>query len=145
MERTITEWVKIFNVDMLKTTPNRYVLEDVLIDMGWWDWFDYSLQTLKEFSKDVIKVINRIVNTDKFDKDKCYINLKQSLGCDGFINMIQISSIATGKVLYCISKTNNGWELWDFISGTDYAKKEGDWHNEVFEGKTLREVYKFFK
>lgn len=115
-----------------------------LCSAGWWDWMEPRDTARIRITKQAVKILNKIKDSEYLDLDTMYVWFKQSLRGDGvYTESIKISDKATGNVLYCITYTRReGWELWDFTEGAHYENT--GWDNEVFEKRKLSDVYKFF-
>ena len=109
---------------------------------GWYDWFckDSSLANKTKFLGN--KVV-AIADSDKFDKNKCYVFFKNNCPCVGpLYDDFRICDIETGDVIFCCQHLQKGshgcdkthWEIYDVRDATFAPKVNGTW----------RDVYKFF-
>lgn len=138
-ELSVRDWLDTFG-----ETDFSDWWEYQLCAAGWWDWFERSDKKRIALTKNAVKILRKIFNSEYINPDTMYVWFKQSLCGDGTLTeSLKISDIKTGNVLYSIGYTRSyGWELWDFTEGAYYENTS--WEHEVFEGGKLSDVYKFF-
>ena len=84
-------------------TINEIINGEYEINELWYDWFCHERYLQKKGEKLVEKFLS-IVDSKKFDNDKCYIFLKNNCPCVGKLyDDFRICDIETGNVLYTVT------------------------------------------
>lgn len=129
-EYSIKEWLNLFG------NQSSFASEIVLLDAGWYDWFERGTSRRALFTKKCVNVLRRIQSSKYINDDKMYVFFAQPYSfSDGMYENLKICDKETGKVLFCISYEKKRWSVWNF---TDIN------NNNPVKDKTLKEVYKFF-
>lgn len=90
-------------------TINEIINGEYEINELWYDWFCHERYLQKKGEKLVDKFLS-IVNSKKFDNNKCYIFLKNNCPCAGKLyDDFRICDIETGNVLYTVIPSS-GWK-----------------------------------
>ena len=112
--------------ELLATQQTKEFVESL-----WYDWFckDSSLQN-KGIA--LLKKLNQINKSKKFDSDKTYVFFKNCCPVNGSLfDQFKICDIENGEVLYCITPKSGH----TFMNGKgDVWGKENDFKEPLVEG-----------
>ena len=120
-------------------TANKKTINEVLktpatkefIYSLWYDWF-CNTTSLQNKGLDLLKKLNQINKSKKFDSDKTYVFFKNCCPCDGSLyDRFNICDIETGEVIYCI--TPKSGHKADNSKGNVWGK-ENDFKGPLVEG-----------
>lgn len=114
-------------------------ITDAIIKSLWYDWFCKE-KSLINRGKPLISRLKGLLNSEKFDNDKCYVFFKNSCPMHGgLFDQFSICDIETGDVIYCILPrgfANCGKpEIWG---------KENDFSDPILTANNWREVKAWF-
>ena len=113
-EISIKEWVKNFKEGRYNS-PSR----GVQIEAGWYDWFCKDT-SLANKTKELGNKLLSILDSPKFDNDKCYVWFKNNCPMLGpLFDDFRIADLESGDTMYTIAHLNEGshgehahWEVW---------------------------------
>lgn len=136
-EMTISEFVKRFN-----DGDFNYRHVSVQIEAGWWDLFCND-SALCSKTKTMGRKVESIMNSKRFDKDKCYVFFKNNCPCVGpLYDQFSICDIESCHVLYCCQHLEKGSHGCDHAHWEVYGR-ENEFKTPLIEG-TWNEVKKWF-
>lgn len=106
------------------------------IAAGWYDWFCRDSALCCKTKKLAPKVVS-IIESKKFDKNKCYVFFKNNCPCVGALyDQFSICDYMTGYVLFCcqhLEKGSHGCERahWEIYAAPDFGTPavSGDWRD----------------
>ena len=134
---TISEFVQRFNEGDFNC---RYV--SVQIEAGWWDWFCND-SALYGKTKTMGRKVESIMNSKRFDKDKCYVFFKNNCPFVGpLYDQFSICDIESCDVIYCVQHLEKGSHGCDHAHWEVYGR-ENEFKTPLIEG-TWNEVKKWF-
>ncbi len=113
---------------------------DDFIKSLWYDWF-CSDKALLNKGRSLLKKLNAISKSNKFDSEKTYVFFKNCCPMNGNLyDQFKICDIETGDVIYCVTpksghKCDNGLgQVWG---------KENDFNEPLIEG-SWKEIKEWF-
>ncbi len=99
----------------------------------WYDWFCKETSLVNK-GKALLRRLNAISGSAKFDNDKTYVFFKNNCPCNGSLfDDFRICDIETGNVIYCVvpkSGYNSNYgkaEVWGRENKFDDPIIEGTW------------------
>lgn len=104
-------------------------------EAGWYDWWCRA-SALANKTRVLGKKVLAIMDSKRFDKNKCYVFFKNNCPMVGKLyDQFSICDMATGNVLFCIQYLEKGshgcdkahWELYDNNVGFDVPVVNGSW------------------
>lgn len=110
------------------------------VKAGWYDWF-CKTESLANKTRYLGKKVLAIMDSKKFDKEKCYVFFKNNCPCVGpLYDDFRICDLKSGDVLWCVQHLEKG------SHGSEKAHWEvyGEDFNEPKVNGTWNEVKRFF-
>lgn len=114
-----------------KFLQKKFEGKDVLIQIkaGWFDWFCRD-EALAGKTKKLGSMVKRIVNSKKFDPDKCYVFFKNNCPMNGpLYDSFSICNYESGDVLFWVTPRSGH-------SGVGEVYAAPDFTNAAFTGNT---------
>ena len=134
MEMSLSTFVERFNRGDFNSS-----LTCVQCEAGWYDWFCRN-SSLRAKTKNLGKKVSAIVNSKRFDKEKCYVFFKNNCPMVGpLYDQFSICDLESGDVLFCCQNLQKGshgcekahWEIYDRNVGFDTPVVNGTWRDVV--------------